>query len=123
MVERNGLEATGIPSTGTALKNWTRDFDHQARVFDLHVHVWACMHTACTCIIINTVKISLITVVVINVLQCTNVDTDRIQSYLRCTVAGDTIQVFFFNFMSVSKLYQSINCHHLLSIRIDSQFH
>ena len=37
MVERNGLEATGIPSTGTALKNWTRDFDHQARVFDLHV--------------------------------------------------------------------------------------
>ena len=33
--------------------------------------------------------------VVINVLQCTNVDTDRIQSYLRCTVAGDTIQVFF----------------------------
>ena len=35
--------------------------------------------------------------VVINVLQCTNVDTDRIQSYLRCTVAGDTIQVFFFS--------------------------
>ena len=42
-------------------------------------------------------------------------------SYLKRTVARDTIQVFF-NFMLVSKLYQSINCHHLLSIGIDSQF-
>ena len=42
--------------------------------------------------------------------------------YLKCTVAGNTLQVFF-NFMSVAKLYRLINCHHLLLIGIDSQFH
>ena len=87
-------------------------------------------HTACTCIIINTVLKMQITFPYYNYSgchQCLAVYKCRYWSYtiilkVHCCWWYYT-SIFFFNFMSVSKLYQSINCHHLLSTRIDSQFH
>lgn len=69
------------------------------------------------CVYMYIVKMQ-ITVVVINVLQC------RYWLYIIILKACCCLwyNTGFFNFMLVSKLYQSIKCHHLLSIGIDSQF-